>query len=102
MKKLYVRTTMTVPEVGTAIHIAELEEISNEACSMLRMIALAPNDAIVGAATPTASVGEANIPQQVVPHPDAYDTFPDIDAELIDAFQFHSLWTEAIALFGDF
>ena len=35
MKKLYVRTTMTVPEVGTAIHIAELEEISNEACSCL-------------------------------------------------------------------
>lgn len=102
MKKLYVRTTMTVPEVGTAIHIAELEEISNEACSMLRMIALAPNDAIVGAATPTASVGDANIPQQVVPHPDTYDTFPDIDAEVIDAFQFHSLWTEAIALFGDF
>lgn len=102
MKKLYVRTTMTVPEVGTAIHIAELEEISNKACSMLRMIALAPNDAIVGAATPTASVGEANIPQQVVPHPDTYDTFPDIDAELIDAFQFHSLWTETIALFGDF
>lgn len=102
MKKLYVRTTMTVPEVGTAIHIAELEEINGEACTMLRMIALAPNDVIVGAATPTASVGDANIPQSVVPHPDTYDKYPDIDAELIDAFQFHSLWTEAIALYGDF
>ena len=58
--------------------------------------------AIVGAATPTASVGDANIPQSVVPHPDTYDKYPDIDVELIDAFQFHSLWTEAVALYGDF
>lgn len=93
---------MTIPEVGTATHIAELEEINAEACSMLRMIALAPNDSIVGAATPETSVGNAEAPQRVVPHPDTYDAFPDINAELIDAFQFHSLWTEAIALYGDF
>ena len=102
MKKLYVRTTMTIPEVGTATHIAELEEINAEACSMLRMIALAPNDSIVGAATPETSVGNAEVPQRVVPPPATYDAFPDINAELIDAFQFHSLWTEAIALYGDF
>lgn len=102
MKKLYVRTTMTIPEVGTATHIAELEEINAEACSMLRMIALAPNDSIVGAATPETSVGNTEVPQRVVPHPDTYDAFPDVNAELIDAFQFHSLWTEAIALYGDF
>lgn len=102
MKKLYVRTTMTIPEVGTATHIAELEEINAEACSMLRMIALAPNDSIVGAATSETSVGNAEVPQRVVPHPDTYDAFPDVNAELIDAFQFHSLWTEAIALYGDF
>ena len=69
---------------------------------MLRMIALAPNDSIVGAATPKTSVGNAEVPQRVVPHPDTYDAFPDVNAELIDAFQFHSLWTEAIALYGDF
>lgn len=101
MKTLYVRTTMSIPEVGTAIHIAEMQEISETACSLQRMIALAPNESIVGAATPQASVGNADIPQRVVPHPDTYDEFPDIEAELISALQFHSLWTEATALYGD-
>ncbi|MDK8764218.1 hypothetical protein QP922_10345 [Corynebacterium sp. MSK218] len=101
MKTLYVRTTMTLPEVGTAIHIAEMQEISDSACSMQRMIALAPNDSIVGAATPQASVGNADIPQQVVPHPNTYDEFPDIESEFVSALQFHSLWTEATALYGE-
>ncbi|MCG7275857.1 hypothetical protein [Corynebacterium singulare] len=101
MKTLYVRTTMSIPEVGTAVHIAEMQEISETACSMQRMIALAPNESIVGAATPQASVGNADIPQHVVPHPNTYDDFPDIDAEFIGAMEFHSLWTEATALYGD-
>ncbi|QRP62035.1 hypothetical protein [Corynebacterium minutissimum] len=101
MKTLYVRTTLTVPGAGTAIHIAEMQEISDTACSMQRIIALAPDDSIAGAATPHASVGNADIPQQVVPHPNTYDEFPDIEAEFVSALQFHSLWTEATALYGE-
>ena len=101
MTTLYVRTTMSIPEVGTAIHVAEMKELSDDSCMMVRMIALAPNEEIVGAATPQTSVGNADIPQQVVPHPRTYDQFPDIDAELIDAPVFHSLWTKTQALYGD-
>lgn len=49
---LHVRTTMTIPQVGVAIHVAELEELSPTTCRMHRLVALAPNDAVVGAATP--------------------------------------------------
>ncbi|MDO5032210.1 hypothetical protein [Corynebacterium sp.] len=98
---LYVRTTMTIPGVGTAIHVAELEELGPQACAMQRMIALAPNDAIMGAATPTTSVGNADIPQKQVPHPDTYGDFEGIEAERISAEDFHTLWSEATALYGE-
>ncbi len=99
---MYIRTTLEIPGAGTAIHVAELEEINAEACRMVRLIALAPNDAVVGLATPHRAVGDAQAPQEIVPHPDTYDQFEDITAEVIDAAQFHALWSEAVALFPAF
>lgn len=59
---MYVRTTMEVPGVGSAIHIAEMEEVDVNTCTMLRMIALAPNDAVAGAATPSKAVETQTFP----------------------------------------
>ena len=44
---LYVRTELNVPGVGSAIHMAEMEERDASSCRMVRMIALDPSDAIV-------------------------------------------------------
>ena len=52
---LYVRTELNVPGVGSAIHMAEMEERDARSCRMVRMIALDPSDAIVGVATPSSS-----------------------------------------------
>ena len=98
---MYVRTTMEVPGVGSAIHIAEMEEVNANTCTMLRMIALAPNDAVAGAATPSKAVGNADITQRQVPHPNTYNDFPDITAEHISADEFAALWREAVALYGE-
>ena len=85
---LYVRTELTVPGVGSAIHMAEMEEQDARSCRMVRMIALDPSDAIVGVATPTSSTGNVDQPQEVVPHPDTYDEFPDISAHYVDQSHF--------------
>ena len=98
-KFLYVRTELTVPGVGSAIHMAEMEEQDARSCRMVRMIALDPSDAIVGVATPTSSTGNVDQPQ-VVPHPDTYDEFPDISAKYVDQSHFDALWSEATAKFG--
>ena len=63
---LYVRTELNVPGVGSAIHMAEMEERDARSCRMVRMIALDPSDAIVGVATPTSSTGNVDQPQEVV------------------------------------
>ncbi|SES09078.1 hypothetical protein [Corynebacterium cystitidis] len=46
--KHFVRTTLTVPGAGTLITIAELEEVSSESCTMVRMIELALDETIMG------------------------------------------------------
>ena len=92
---LYVRTKLNVPGVGSAIHMAEMEEQDTRSCRMVRMIALDPSDAIVGVATPHSSTGNVDQPQEVVPHPDTYDDFPDISAQYIDQSRFDALWSEA-------
>ena len=97
---LYVRTELTVPGVGSAVHLAELEEHDAQRCRMHRMIALDPADSVVGVATPDSSTGNVDTPQEVVPHPDTYDEFPDISAQYMDQEQFEALWTEATTKFG--
>ena len=97
---LYVRTELNVPDVGSAIHMAEMEERDASSCCMVRMIALDPSDAIVGVATPNSSTGNVDQPQEVAPHPDTYDDFPDISAQYVDQSRFDALWSEATAKFG--
>lgn len=82
-----------------AIHIAELKELNSQTCEMLRLIALDPNNSIVGAAQGTARHGNIDMPTQQVPHPSTYDQFPDIDAERLEQQEFEGLWTEAQAIF---
>lgn len=55
---------------------------------------------MVGVATPNSSTGNVDTPQEVVPHPDTYDEFPDISARYMDQEQFEALWTEATTKFG--
>src|SRR5699024_3035547 len=58
----YVRTTLSVPGAGMAIHIAELKELNSQVCEMLRLIALDPNNSIVGAAAGDAREGNIDMP----------------------------------------
>src|SRR5699024_9890994 len=81
----YVRTTLSVPGAGMAIHIAELKELNSQVCEMLRLIALDPNNSIVGAAAGDAREGNIDMPTKQVPHPETYDQFPDIEATYIDS-----------------
>lgn len=95
----HVRTELTVPGVGTAIHIAELEEIDTTSCAMLRLIELAPDDTIMGATDGTTTAGNTTAPADVVPHPDTYGDYPDITATRLDEAEFQALWSEARAKF---
>lgn len=74
---IYVRTTLSVEGIN-AVHVAELEEIDAETCRMVRLVDVA--------------TGPAEIPNEIVPHPNTYDTFPDIEAEYITAAEFEELW----------
>lgn len=95
----YVRTTLSVPGAGMAIHIAELKELNSQMCEMIRLIALDPNNSIMGAAHGDVREGNIDMPTKQVPHPSTYDQFPDIDATYIDQAEFDGLWTEAQAIF---
>lgn len=96
----FVRTILTVPGAGTAIHIAELEEIDQTSCRMLRIIELAPDESIMGLAGDGRSAGQAPEPVDVVPHPDTYGDFPDIETSRLGDAEFEALWTEALTKFS--
>lgn len=97
----YIRTDLTVPGSGSAIHVAELEEIDRTSCTMVRIIELAPDEAIMGAHGNGKSAGNSNQPNAVVPHPDTYDDFPDIDARRLSQDEFEALWNEALTKFPE-
>lgn len=97
----YVRTELTVPGAGTAVHIADLEEIDQTTCRMKRIIELAPDDTIMGFVGEGRSAGQAQAPMDTVPHPDTYGDFPDISVTRLSADEFHALWTEALAKFPE-
>lgn len=98
----FVRTELTVPGAGTAIHIAELEEITSSTCKMVRILELAPDDTIMGLAGQGRSAGQAPEPAETVPHPDTYSDFPDIATSRLSAEEFNALWSEATAKFPEF
>ncbi|AZA12417.1 hypothetical protein [Corynebacterium gerontici] len=92
---LYIKTTLTVPGVGSSVHIAELEPLNTQVCKMHRMIEMDPSGTIRGVAQAGTVKGAATMPLQEVPHPDTYEQFEDIEAEHIDAKRFEALWIEA-------
>lgn len=98
---LYIRTEMSIPGAGDAVHLAELETLDDTLCRLYRMIELGPGDAIVGAATQGRTVGGSQKPNELVPHPDTYHQFPDINAQLLTEAEFEGLWNEARALFPE-
>lgn len=98
---LYVRIDMTIPGAGSVIHLAELAEIDEATCRMVRIIELDPAGVIRGAATQSAVAGMANKPNDVVPHPDSYADFPDIESRPLEDGEFEGLWAEATAAFPE-
>ncbi|MBZ8177262.1 hypothetical protein GSS88_05540 [Corynebacterium sp. 3HC-13] len=99
---LYVRLDFEVPESGKVSHVAELEPIDHEHCTMVRIIELDHEGVIRGAAHQRGSRGMMNLPQQVVPHPDTYDQFPDISSQAVSPEEFQVLWLEACSTLGEF
>lgn len=97
--RIYTQITMTIPQAGQSIHAAELEEIDDNTCSMLRIVELDPNGVVRGAASQDTVVGMFQRPNDVVPHPRSYDSYEDIDALELSQEEFEALWAEALALF---
>ncbi|CAB0531063.1 hypothetical protein CIP107509_00005 [Corynebacterium diphtheriae] len=98
---LYVRTEMTIPGVGTSIHIAELEPTSATHCTLHRILELDPSNTIRGAAHGNAVAGMAAAPERTVSHPNSYANFPDITATHLLQEEFEVLWAEAVAKFSE-
>lgn len=102
---LYVRTTLTIPGAGTAIHVAELEEAGPDVCTLHRMVALTPDDDVAGAAHVQQGqvrvVGNMDTPMPTIPHPNTYDQFPDIEAAHITQADFELLWAQAATVYGE-
>lgn len=104
---LYLRTVMHVPGVGSATHIAELEPIDATTCTLLRLIELDPSDTPRGAlnrdtATQTERLaGGLPAPERVVPHPDTYADYPDVEVTFLDQQTFGAYWIEALTKFPE-
>ncbi|AWB85181.1 hypothetical protein C3E79_11105 [Corynebacterium liangguodongii] len=91
----------TVPDIGAElVNIAELEELSADECSMVRMIELDPKGVITGIYVEHRVIGQANEPSKTVPHPDTYHRYAGITARRIAATEFEGLWQEALQKFG--
>lgn len=98
---IHVRIEMSIPGAGSVIHVAELAEMDHQSCTMIRIIELDPSETIRGAATREKSAGMANAPSPVVPHPDSYADFPDIQHSFLTPEEFEGLWAEATATFPE-
>lgn len=96
---LFIRTTLTIPGVGAAVHVAELHPLNAEQCRMARIIEVDPQGNPVGAAMGDRYYGMETPPQEIVPHPDTYSAFPDVSAEPLSAREFQSLWERALGKF---
>lgn len=103
---IVVRTEIEIPGHPTAIHIAEMQELVDAPgsaapplCRILRIIELAGTaggETVTGAGVLQGpAFGLANEPNEIVPHPDTYADFPDINARIITVEEFEGLWLEA-------
>ncbi|WP_040087110.1 hypothetical protein [Corynebacterium humireducens] len=98
-QNIHVRIDMSIPGAGSVIHVAELLPRDAQTCTMIRIIELDPSETIRGGATQDTSAGLAQAPNPVVPHPDTYADFPDIEHRLLSPEEFEGLWAEAVAAF---
>lgn len=99
--KLYVRTRYSDPQLGAELlNVAELEELSDTECEMVRMIEMDPGESITGIYHDGRVEGEANRPLDKVPHPDTHGRFPGITTTRIAREEFEGLWQEARAKLG--
>lgn len=100
---LFVKTIFVAPDGSGLVNVAELEEIDDTrtACRMVRMIELTPDNSIVGAVVDGRVHGSANMPLDVVPHPDRLAEFQDIEHQVLEQQEFAGLWAEAQTLFPD-
>ncbi|KQB84679.1 hypothetical protein [Corynebacterium oculi] len=96
---LFIRTTLTIPGAGTAVHVAELLPLSEEECRMVRIVEVDPSGNPVGAGIGDRHYGMDTPPQEVVPHPQTYSAFPDISSETLSAGEFQVLWERALQAF---
>lgn len=92
---LYIRIDLSLPSASMT-HIAELLPLNDSQCEVVRMIELDPQDIVTGAGTATSSIGMQVPVPDVVPHPDLYKNYPDIDAQRIQKQDFDALWSEAV------
>ncbi|MCF4007645.1 hypothetical protein L1O03_10775 [Corynebacterium uropygiale] len=99
---LYIRIDLSIPGAGSVTHIAELEPLDAHTCRMKRIIETDAEGVIRGAGHEKGSRGLGQAPQAVVPHPDTYADFPDIEASPLSAADFEALWLEARARLGEF
>ncbi len=98
--KHFIRIHYNVPELGgELLNIAELEEVSAQECTMVRMIELDPAETITGIYVDGRVHGQANQPMGTVPHPSTYDAMEGITATHLTAEEFEGLWEEARAKF---
>ncbi|MDO4909152.1 MAG: hypothetical protein Q3962_04790 [Corynebacterium sp.] len=103
-QNLYVSLNMVIPEAGiNMLQFAELRPLggSEDPCEIIRFIEFADGSSISGGLKPGASTELSLPPQPQVPHPDLYDQFPDITAEMISPEDFEASWVEAQALFPE-
>ncbi len=101
VKQIHVRIDMSIPGAGSVIHVAELLPRDAQTCTMIRIIELDPSETIRGAATQDTAAGMAQAPNPVVPHPDTYADFPDIEHSHLTPEEFEGLWAEAVATFPE-
>lgn len=100
--KHYVRIHYKVQELGgELLNIAELEEISSDRCTMVRMIELDPEETITGVYANGRVIGQANEPMSAVPHPDTYDAIEGITSTRLTQMEFEGLWGEAKVKFPE-
>ncbi|MCS4492251.1 hypothetical protein N7326_07820 [Corynebacterium sp. ES2794-CONJ1] len=98
---LYIRLDLTIEGAGSVSHIAELKPLDPTQCELQRIIELDPQGVIQGAGSPDYAAGLASTPNKRVPHPDTFDTFPDIEAFDVTADEFLRLWEDAVTKFPE-
>ncbi|AZA14720.1 hypothetical protein ACFPVT_03215 [Corynebacterium choanae] len=100
---IYTKLTMEIPELGTVAHVAELQPMAENTgmCRMVRLIELSDGEVPSGGWVGGKSRNLATPPQEVVPHPDTFDDFPEVQSEILTGVAFDELWEQIVATYPD-